>query len=52
MVVVGAMVEIDVVVAGDGEGRAVGGEGVVGYGGVEEVVDFWGGHADVAKMIA
>ena len=40
----GAGVEFDVVGAGDGEGLVVGGEGVVGDGGVEEVVDFWGCH--------
>lgn len=37
-------VQLDVVGAGDGEGAAVGREGVVGDGSVEEVVDFGSGH--------
>jgi hypothetical protein len=41
-----ALVELDVVVAGYGEGLAVGGEGVVRDGMVEEVVHFWRGHGD------
>lgn len=41
-----ALVQIDNVLTGDGEGLAVGGEGVVRDGVVEEVVDFWGGHCE------
>jgi hypothetical protein len=37
-------VELDVVGAGDGEGVAVGREGVVGNGCVEQVVHFGRGH--------
>jgi len=37
-------VELDVVLAGYCESFAIGGEGVVGDRGVEEVVDFRGGH--------
>jgi hypothetical protein len=39
-----APVQVDVVVAGHGERLAVGGEGVVGDGVVEQVVDVRGGH--------
>jgi len=39
-------VQVDVVLAGDGERLAVGGEGVVRDGVVEEVVHFWGGHSE------
>lgn len=39
-----SLVQVDVVFAGYGERLAVGGEGVVRDGVVEEVMDFWGGH--------
>lgn len=40
----GALVKLDLVLAGDGELLAVGGEGVVGDGLVEEEVGFGSGH--------
>lgn len=40
----GPFVEFDIAVSCDCEGLPVGGEGVVGNGMVEEVVDFWTGH--------
>lgn len=42
--VAGAGVELDIVLARDGDGLAVSGEGVVGDGAVKEVVDFGSGH--------
>jgi len=47
----GPCVEFYVVLAGYGEGSAVSGEGVVGDGGVEEMVDFWGGHLGVCYVV-
>ena len=38
--------EVDVIVAGHGECVAVGGEGVVGDGMVEQVVDVWASHSN------
>lgn len=43
----GGAVELDVVVAGHGKSIAVGGEGVVADGGVEEMVHLRGRHLDV-----
>jgi hypothetical protein len=40
-----ALVQLDVVLACDGEGLSVSGEGVVGNRVVEEVVNFGAGHA-------
>ena len=40
-------VQLDVVVAGDSDSLAITGEGVVGNGSVEEVVNFWAGHRAV-----
>lgn len=42
--VAGSGVELDIVVFGDCQGLPVGGEGVIGNGVMEEVVDFWSSH--------
>lgn len=42
-------VQFDGRVSCDGQGRPVGGEGVVGDGVVEEVVDLWRSHLDVGS---
>lgn len=44
-------VELDIVGAGDGEGVAVGGEGVVGNGRMEQVVHFGRGHVGLESKL-
>lgn len=44
VLVSGALVQIDYVLAGYGEGLTVGGEGMVRNRVVEEMVDFWRSH--------